>query len=143
VNWGDRTGRWRSVYVVDYEKATIVGTISITVHYYEAGASCLLLTTFEALHTDSFNVGNVQMSTTISTTSPLSPSPTAASIIALIKTSEQTAQTQLAEAYNGLAEDTYKGLRRALPKTRSKIDWDKINAYRLRKELGGAVGVEV
>lgn len=37
MNWGDRTGRWRSVYVVDYEKATIVGTISITVHYYEAG----------------------------------------------------------------------------------------------------------
>ena len=87
--------------------------------------------------------GNVQLSTTLTSSVPLPASPSAPSIIALLKLSESAAQTKVAEAYASLAEEGFRGLRRALPKTRSKLDWAKIASYRLGNELGGAVGPEV
>ena len=36
-----------------------------------------------------------------------------------------------------MSEEAFKGLRRALPKTRSKVDWNKAGGYRLGAELGG------
>ncbi|GAA5907176.1 Cap1p [Sporobolomyces salmoneus] len=112
------TGRWRSKYVVDYETGKIDGTAMINIHYYEQG--------------------NVQLSTTLHSSSQLSPSPSPEQIIASLKSSEQTFSSSLASTYSELSEETFKGLRRALPKTRSKIDWNKAAGYRLGAELGGA-----
>lgn len=39
------------------------------------------------------------------------------------------------ESYNDLAENTFKGLRRALPMTRNKMDWNKILNYKIGSEL--------
>ncbi|ORY76227.1 F-actin-capping protein subunit alpha [Leucosporidium creatinivorum] len=112
------TGKWRSVYVADFEKGTFEGKALVNVHYYEQG--------------------NVQLSTTLTSTSPLpSSTPTAESLIALLKSSESSFAAQLSDAYSGLSDEQFRGLRRALPRTRTKVDWAKIVNYRLSKELGG------
>ncbi|KAL8277546.1 hypothetical protein RQP46_009978 [Phenoliferia psychrophenolica] len=116
------TGRWRSVYSADLDAKTLTGTVKINIHYYEQG--------------------NVQLSTTHAISVPLPSDATATQIIALIKTAEQETQNKLAESYAVLSDDVFRGLRRALPKTRSKLDWGKISAYRLGTELGGGQSVE-
>ena len=57
-------------------------------------------------------------------TSPLSAK--ASKILALIEDEEGRYQISLNETYQGMGEKTFKGLRRALPLTRQKIDWDKV-----------------
>lgn len=84
--------------------------------------------------------GNIQLSTTFKSTSDLGPDPSAESVIASIKASESSFQRQLGETYNELSDATLRGLRRALPKTRSKLDWDRAAGYKLGRELGGGGG---
>lgn len=50
----------------------------------------------------------------------------ASKILAIIETEEFKYQTSLNEAYQDMGEKTFKGLRRALPMTRAKLDWDKV-----------------
>lgn len=85
----------------------------------------------------SFLVGNVQLSTELHSTTELGPNPSAQQVVAAIKASEQQFATSLATTYSQLSDETFRGLRRALPKTRSKIDWHKAGGYRLGAELGG------
>lgn len=122
------SGRWRSEYVVNLTENTVVGKILANVHYYEQG--------------------NVQLSTThnISFTLPpaiiSAPSNTAASkIIALIEDEEGKYQISLNDTYQEMGEKTFKGLRRALPLTRQKIDWDKVLGYKLGAELSSSKGM--
>ncbi|BGP51876.1 F-actin-capping protein subunit alpha [Rhodotorula kratochvilovae] len=112
------TGRWRSTYQLDHVKGTLEGTAQINIHYYEQG--------------------NVQLSTTLKTSTSLSPSPSAEAVVAAVKASESSFQRQLGETYATLSDASFKGLRRALPKTRSKIDWDKAGSYKLGQQIGGA-----
>ena len=46
--------------------------------------------------------------------------------MALIGEEEGKYQVSLNETYTEMSEKTFKGLRRALPLTRQKIDWDKV-----------------
>jgi capping protein alpha len=50
----------------------------------------------------------------------------ASKILALIGDEEEKYQVSLNETYQEMGEKTFKGLRRALPLTRQKIDWDKV-----------------
>jgi len=50
----------------------------------------------------------------------------ASKILALIEDEESKYQVSLNEAYQEMLEKTFKSLRRALPMTRSKLDWDKV-----------------
>ncbi|KAG8214455.1 F-actin-capping protein subunit alpha [Butyriboletus roseoflavus] len=107
------SGRWRSQYQIDFaESKTILGKILVNVHYYEQG--------------------NVQLETSHELSIPIPPaianaSPHAAAnkVFALIEAEETRLQTSLNESYHEMSEKAFKGLRRALPLTRQKIDWDK------------------
>ncbi|GAA5912983.1 hypothetical protein JCM8208_002421 [Rhodotorula glutinis] len=112
------TGRWRSTYTLDWAKGTLEGTAKVNIHYYEQG--------------------NVQLSTTLKSTTPLPASPPAPAVLAALKASESSFQRQLGDTYSHLSDQAFKALRRALPKTRSKVDWDKAGAYRLGGQIGGA-----
>ncbi|KAJ7288453.1 F-actin-capping protein subunit alpha [Mycena rebaudengoi] len=120
-------GRWRSEYTVDLSENTIRGTVLVNVHYYEQG--------------------NVQLSTTHTVSMSLpaaivtsSPSSSASKILALIEDEEGKYQTSLNDTYQEMGEKTFKGLRRALPLTRQKIDWDKVLGYKLGAELSSSKG---
>ena len=51
----------------------------------------------------------------------------ASKILALIEVEEGKYQTSLGDTYAAMSEKTFKGLRRALPVTRSKLDWDMVS----------------
>jgi len=122
------SGRLRSQYDIDIEEKAVVGKIYVNVHYYEQG--------------------NVQLATTHDISFLLPPAiaesqanAAASKILALIGDEESTYQQSLATSYQEMGEKTFKGLRRALPLTRQKIDWDKVTGYKLGAELSSSKGV--
>ena len=62
-------------------------------------------------------------------------------MLALVEAEEGKYQTSFTEAYAEMGEKTFKGLRRALPMTRSKLDWDRVLGYKLGAELTNSKGV--
>jgi len=118
------SGRWRSEYTVDLTTNQIAGRILINIHYYEQGNVQL-----STIHAVSFSIPPAVVSSPDTTKS--------AKILALIEDEERKYQISLNETYQEMKEKTFKGLRRALPLTRQKIDWDKVTGYRLGAELSG------
>ncbi|KAH7910815.1 F-actin-capping protein subunit alpha [Hygrophoropsis aurantiaca] len=121
-------GRWRSEYIINLDSHTITGKVLVNVHYYEQG--------------------NVQLSTShdLSLSLPAAvvtsaPPASASKIFALIESEETKYQTSLNDSYHEMGEKTFKGLRRALPMTRQKLDWDKVLGYKLGAELAASKGV--
>ncbi|KAG9103565.1 F-actin-capping protein subunit alpha [Ceratobasidium sp. 370] len=117
------SGRWRSEYIVDLGKGEITGKVLVNVHYYEQG--------------------NVQLQTTYTPTITLPPSLTPSSapkILAIIAEKEGEHERALSNAYTDLGEKSFKSLRRALPLTRQKLDWDKVLGYKLGAELAASRG---
>lgn len=53
-------------------------------------------------------------------------------IIRQIAQTEKKYQEDLNRAFNALNEGAFKGLRRQLPVTRQKVEWEKIAGYRVR-----------
>lgn len=112
----DRNGRWRSLYIYSPSSSSLTGSIKVDVHYYEDGNVRLL------------------------TDKPVSvsiASPTPASIVREIAITEKKVQEELNKGFINLSEGAFKGLRRQLPITRQKIEWDKIAGYRLGQDIGG------
>jgi hypothetical protein len=66
---------------------------------------------------------SIALPTSIVTSSPV---PSANKILALIADQEGAYQESLGDSYHEMGEKTFKGLRRALPLTRQKLDWDKV-----------------
>jgi len=118
------SGRWRSEYIIDLDKGEIVGRVLVNVHYYEQG--------------------NVQLQTTYNPTLSLPTnlsSSSASKILAIIAEKEGEHERALSNAYADLGEKSFKSLRRALPLTRQKLDWDKVLGYKLGAELAASRGV--
>jgi len=109
-------GRWRSTYVFTPSNSSLTGTIKADVHYYEDG--------------------NVRMSTNKKVDVSLSGA-NATEIVKEVVKAENKFQEELNRAFNQLAEGSFKGLRRQLPVTRQRVDWEKIGGYRLGQDIGG------
>jgi len=116
-------GRWRSVYTISFKdgasSADLKGTYKINIHYYEDG-NVQLTTSFEK--TTKVTLGN--------------PDASAQAIIKAIEKSEKEYQTGLDDNYITMSDTSFKSLRRVLPVTRNKIEWNKIAGYKLGQELG-------
>ncbi|KAG0007960.1 F-actin-capping protein [Entomortierella chlamydospora] len=104
-------GRWRSIWTLDTATLEVKGTLKCKVHYYEDG--------------------NVQLETSkeveekLNNSSSDPPKVISKAFLELIAAAELKYQTALNESYHDLAENTFNGLRRALPYTRTKLDWNK------------------
>ncbi|KAL2756028.1 hypothetical protein ACRALDRAFT_1076597 [Sodiomyces alcalophilus JCM 7366] len=109
-------GRWRSLYIFDPSSGTLEGCIKVDVHYYEDG--------------------NVRLLTNRPSTASI-PSGTGAGIVKEISAMEKKYQTELNKGFADLSEGAFKGLRRQLPVTRQKIEWEKVTSYRLGQDIGG------
>ncbi|PLB41278.1 F-actin-capping protein subunit alpha [Aspergillus candidus] len=110
-------GRFRSVYTVPVsEPTTVTGQIQVDVHYYEDGN--VSLNTHKPVHASV-------------------PSLSAEGIMSRIGAAERDYQEQLNRAFVQMAEGAFKGLRRQLPVTRQKVEWEKVGGYRLGQDIAG------
>jgi len=109
-------GRWRSVWT--YKDGNLTGTFKVVVHYYEDG--------------------NVQLNTNftqkLKITPGGNPDATAKVVVETIQKAEASYQQSLDTSYATMGDTTFKALRRALPITRTKIDWNKIKNYKIGGE---------
>ncbi|KAI8391066.1 F-actin-capping protein subunit alpha [Radiomyces spectabilis] len=113
-------GRWRATWELDTESGELKGTTKVQVHYYEDGNV--------QLNSDKECTLNVSCSTE-------NAKEYATSMLKEIAKFDKTHQSAMNESYDDLAENTFKGLRRALPLTRNKLDWNKILNYKIGNEL--------
>lgn len=107
-------GRWRSTYLLTPATGAVTGTIKVDVHYYEDG--------------------NVRMSTSKKVEVSAQG---AEAVVREISKVENKFQEELNRAFTALAEGSFKGLRRQLPVTRQRVEWEKIQGYRLGQDIGG------
>lgn len=110
------SGRWRSTFLYNPATSTLTGTIKINVHYYEDGN--VALSTTKELHT-----------TNVDTDGP--------AIVRKIGVVEKQYQEEVNRAFVGMNEQSFKALRRQLPVTRQKVEWEKIRGYGLGSDLRG------
>lgn len=118
------SGRWRASYLLDPSTSTLTSTLSVQVHYFENG--------------------NVQLNAakprtfTLASSADSAPTTLAKEVAKVIAAHEDGYQKALEESYDELAERAFKALRRQLPLTRQKVDWDKVLNYKLGDELSRA-----
>lgn len=98
--------------MLDPSSNSLTGAIKVDVHYYEDG-NVRLLTTKPVKESAS------------------SSSASASEVVRQIAGVEKKYQEDLNRAFTQLNEGAFKGLRRQLPVTRQKVEWEKIGGYRV------------
>lgn len=90
------------------------------------------------IHAHYFEDGNVQLQSSrsfpASSVSGGSEAEVAAAVEKVIKESESSVQTGLGEMYLNMNEETFKSMRRTMPITRTKMEWN-VNAVRMVRQV--------
>jgi len=110
-------GRWRSSYIYNPSSGSLTGAIKVDVHYYEDG--------------------NVRLLTNKDVSVTVGGGAGAGEVVKQIAAAERRYQEDLNKAFASLSEGAFKALRRQLPVTRQKVEWEKISGYRLGQDIGG------
>jgi len=110
------SGRWRTTLLYNPSSQALSGTLSAQVHYYEDG--------------------NVALNTTRKV-SESSAGDSGAEIVKKIAQIEKQYQEEVNRALVGMNEGSFRGLRRQLPVTRQRIEWEKVRGYSLSDNLKG------
>jgi len=109
------TGRWRSIYEIDMDAGKVEGEIEVNVHYYEQGNVQL-----STSHKPTIEVGGGEEGS--------SQKRGAKEVVEAIRKAEAGYQAALNNAYAHLGDDTFKLLRRALPVTKQKVNWNNLKS---------------
>ncbi|KAG8532698.1 uncharacterized protein KY384_002575 [Bacidia gigantensis] len=112
-------GRLRCVYTYSPSNATLTGTIQVDVHYYEDGN--VRLTTTKKV--PELRIGGSARA--------------AGDVVREIAKVEREYHEDLNRGFADLNEGGFKRLRRQLPVTRQKVEWEKVGSYRAGREIGG------
>lgn len=80
--------------------------------------------------------GNVRLLTDKNATASLS-SGSGAGIVKEIANLEKKYQEEVNKGFTSLSDGAFKNLRRQLPVTRQKMEWDKVAGYRVGQDIGG------
>eukprot|EP00049_Salpingoeca_infusionum_P017238 m.352230 g.352230 ORF g.352230 m.352230 type:complete len:277 (+) comp16472_c0_seq1:59-889(+) len=110
-------GRWRSQWKLS-TGGDLSALLRVQVHYYEDGN--VLLSTHKEVAKSIGKSAAADM---------------ASKMVVAMKASEEEYQRAISENYSQMSDTTFKALRRALPITRSKVEWTKILNYNIGKEL--------
>ncbi|KAK5451711.1 F-actin-capping protein subunit alpha [Exophiala xenobiotica] len=111
------SGQWRSTFLFDPALTTLSGALKVNVHYYEDGN--VALTTKKEI--ENVDVGGSD----------------GASVVRKIAAIEKQYQEEVNRTIVGMNENSFKGLRRQLPVTRQKVEWERIRGYALGSDLRG------
>jgi len=115
-------GRWRGEWSMTFSDSggstDLKGQVRVQVHYYEDGNVQL--------------VSSKEVNQSIKVTNEAS---TAKSFVSVISEEEGSYQQALTANYHTMSGTTFKALRRQLPVTRSRIDWNKILGYKIGEDL--------
>lgn len=107
------SGSWTSTWTIDGDN-NISGTTNIRAHYFEEG--------------------NVQLNSTKEFPSTKLTGDIKASVAEHIRQCEQSLHLALGAMYQNMSEETLKSMRRVMPITRSKMEWNT-QAHKMVKQL--------
>lgn len=110
------SGRWRTKLLYDPSARSLEGTLSAKVHYYEDG--------------------NVSLDTNRKV-SESGVGDSATEVVKKVAQIEKQYQEEVNRALVSMNEGSFRGLRRQLPVTRQRIEWEKVRGYSLSDNLKG------
>ena len=132
-------GRWRSVWTISVSgnQTEVAGLLKVQVHYYEDG-NVHLVSAKDVKESIPLTVRQSKqhiIRPCLIFFCLQSETAFAKSLVKLLEDSESDYQTAISDNYITMSDTTFKALRRQLPVTRTKLDWNKLVGYSIGREL--------